>query len=424
LALALRVTEARAQAPVTLATTPVEATPSPGQREAAEARAEEEATRMYPDRRSPGSGTAAPGSTGDETEGDRRPGVQFHGFLDAYYAYNFNEPSNNVTALRAYDARHNQFALGNAVLTGSFRVGRVSGHLGLQFGPFSDVFLASTRALGLGFLGGLFQEGSLSWEAPVGRGLRVDAGLFAIPFGPEEIAAYRNWNYSHSLLFAYAPYQQVGARAVYTVAPRARLALGVYNGWNQVTRDNNRYKSVSAEFTWHGERVFFDVEYYLGVERERDAPEGPYARHTLDSYVSWEASPAVSVMAHMNTGFEPNRVGTQGWFGLALYARFRLRPWLFFATRLEAFTENTPPVVLDGPSPRAVFQPQASWAGGGTFTLDARPHEHVSFRLEYRHDLANGMVYFRDGVTLDLFGRGAPNAGLQDTILLGATAWF
>jgi hypothetical protein len=126
----------------------------------------------------------------------------------------------------------------------------------------------------------------------------------------------------------------------------------------------------------------------------------------------------------VNTGFEPNRVGTQAWFGGALYARFRLRPWLFLAVRADAFTESAPPAVLDGPSPTAVFQPEATWAGSGTFTLDARPHEHVSFRLEYRHDLANGMAYYRDNTTRDLAGRLVPNAGLQDTLLLGATAWF
>ena len=61
----------------------------------------------------------------------------------------------------------------------------------------------------------------------------------------------------------------------------------------------------------------------------------------------------------------------------------------------------------------------------GTATLDARPHDNVSVRLEYRHDAADGPTYFRGAVATDARTRAfIPNARSQDTLTLGVTTWF
>jgi hypothetical protein len=61
----------------------------------------------------------------------------------------------------------------------------------------------------------------------------------------------------------------------------------------------------------------------------------------------------------------------------------------------------------------------------GTATVDLRPHERVSFRLEYRHDHAGGDMYFGGHVEGD--GGATPfvmNRDSQDTLTGGATTWF
>src|SRR5206468_2324174 len=63
-----------------------------------------------------------------------------------------------------------------------------------------------------------FEQGYLSWLAPVGKGLQFDAGKFVTPAGAEVIETKDNWNYSRSLLFALAiPYYHMGVRATYNV---------------------------------------------------------------------------------------------------------------------------------------------------------------------------------------------------------------
>ena len=45
------------------------------------------------------------------------------------------------------------------------------------------------------------KEGYMSYMAPVGKGLQIDAGKFVTPAGAEVIETNQNWNYSRSLLF-------------------------------------------------------------------------------------------------------------------------------------------------------------------------------------------------------------------------------
>lgn len=110
------------------------------------------------------------------------------------------------------------------------------------------------------------------------------------------------------------------------------------------------------------------------------------------------------------------------WTAGALYARFRVAEPLFFAVRGDVFHEHVARNDRGRASP--MFWP-AAWVSSGTATVDLRPDERVSFRLEYRHDHADGDMFFGGTVT----GDGAatpfvPNRTSQDTVTVGATTWF
>ena len=76
------------------------------------------------------------------------------------------------------------------------------------------------------------QQAYASVLAPVGRGMQIDVGKFNTPIGAEPTETAYNWNYSRSLLFAWAaPYYHMGVRAALPVSdtvtvtafPRERL---------------------------------------------------------------------------------------------------------------------------------------------------------------------------------------------------------
>src|SRR5215472_1116043 len=75
----------------------------------------------------------APPSTSDAgatKEEEKKPiEVTPLGYVEAYYAYNFNRPSNGITNFRGFDNRHNSFTLQNVALGANFTAGPVGGRI-------------------------------------------------------------------------------------------------------------------------------------------------------------------------------------------------------------------------------------------------------------------------------------------------------
>lgn len=351
-----------------------------------------------------------------------RDGVCLHGYAEAYYLYNLAEPAGGRSSLRLLDPRHDLLTVGNVALDARWRVGPVSGrvavHAGMVAGTLGPVRgrdpTAAWRAV---------QEATLAWRTPLLRGLTLEAGIYATPFTLERTAVHENWNWSASTLLAVAPYQLSGARVIVPWGGHVSFALGVFNGWDQVVDDTSPGKSVTASVTFRdGDEFSARMLYAVGVERDEGDPSGPWARHALAVHMDWRASSRIQLRADVFAGYEPGRLGVGAWVGIALFARYQLTRWLYAAARLDALHEVRPEDVRYRP----IFLDRAATVGSGTLTLDARPHDHVSIRLEYRHDRAEGPVFVSSASMRDALRPGAfvPDAAEQNTFLLGMTAWF
>jgi hypothetical protein len=246
--------------------------------------------------------------------------------------------------------------------------------------------------------------------------LTLTMGLFLSPIGPESMAIKDSWNWSRSNLFFGLPFYHTGARASYARGPWV-YTLAVYNGWNSVV-DNNSQKSLSAQAVFSRAPLTMSLLYLGGVERPPDAPEGKPWRHLYDAYVTWDATAELAFTANLNAGFERSALGAARWFAGAVYARLQLAEPLFVALRADLFREHAPPQATP------LFWPVA-WVSSATATLDYRPTDHLSIRTEYRHDQAADPLYFSRTAPLDpTSGQYVATRQRQDTLTLGATAWF
>ena len=379
---------------------------------------------------------ALPTSTGGPLREEKKaaPKVTPLGYVEAHYAYNFNRPSNAVTNFRGFDNRHNSVTLANAALGANAEYGPVFVRLILQYGSTpSTYYLGEPTFAGTAGsnasspeLWKYLQEANIAWRAPVGRGLLLQLGLVPSPIGFEAFAVKDNWNYSRSNLFFGLPFYHTGLRATYEWTDELSSTVAVLNGWNSVV-DNNEEKSVQANVTYKVPRkILVQALYFGGVERPAlSRPEGPYWRHHFDALAQWDATTWMSFAAQGDYGFEPNRIGTARWVSGAVYARVKPVDRVYLALRGDRFHEH---LATDdrGRSSSPIFWGGVEWVSSATATLDVRPHDNMSVRLEYRHDMAATPVYFGQNVRGD--GSAAapwvPNARTQDTLLLGATAWF
>ncbi len=134
------------------------------------------------------------------------PDISWAGFVDVYYSWNFNNPSNRTNQLRNFDVYENQLGLNLAQLTSKEQPQPVGFHLALGFGTANDIVQGLLNPL-TGQVSpmtstlDLVEQAYLSAIIPIGSGLTVNVGKFATLMGYEDIETNRNWNYSRSLLF-------------------------------------------------------------------------------------------------------------------------------------------------------------------------------------------------------------------------------
>ncbi|WP_394822802.1 outer membrane beta-barrel protein [Pendulispora albinea] len=354
------------------------------------------------------------------------------GYVEGYFAYNFNRPSNGITNFRGFDNRHDSFTLSNAALGANLEAGPLGARIVMQIGSTpSTYYLGEPSLPGSGSVNAsgpelwkYLQEAYVSYKAPVGRGLQFQLGLFASPIGYEVLAVKDNWNWSRSNLFFGLPFYHAGLRATYEWTNELSSTIAVFNGWNNVV-DNNEEKSLQANVTYKlPDKLLVQLLYFGGIERSSGAPEGRYWRHHVDAIAQYDATPWLSVAGQADYGWEPNRFGTARWVAGALYARVKPMNRVYVALRGDRFHEHLATSSAGSSSP--LFWGGVEWVSSTTATLDIRPHDQLSLRLEYRRDMADAPLFYGRHVQGD--GSAAnpyvASEDTQDTVLFGATAWF
>lgn len=212
------------------------------------------------------------------------------GFVDVYYNWNSNHPSNNNILACSFDCRSQSMSLNMIELildkapdATAGLAGRTGYHFAAGYGDtevaINNAEFAASGPVNPGFDGGkggpgtfpgfdqYVKEAYFSYLVPVGSGLQVDVGKFVTPLGAEVIESKDNWNYSRGLLFNYAiPLNHFGARAKYTFNPKFNLTGYFVNGFNNVV-DNNSGKTYGVSVGWTPtKKNSVTLNYFAGPE--------------------------------------------------------------------------------------------------------------------------------------------------------------
>ena len=178
-------------------------------------------------------------------------GLKLSGAVDTTYTQNFHNPNTNLNQLRIFDTQANSFVPQvaqfmverPAVATGG-AIDRVGFRARVNFGAQSRFSRARTN----------YQPGTDNNEldvhelygeyiAPIGNGLKIQAGKINTLIGLETINSWENPSISRSWTFGLAQaFTTTGIRFTYPFASWGTAAIGLINGWDNI-EDNNRGKS-------------------------------------------------------------------------------------------------------------------------------------------------------------------------------------
>ena len=358
------------------------------------------------------SGAPAPAAKAADTLPNFFRDIQANAYLSLGYIYNLNNPVGNVNGLRIFDAVANSFSVDVAELVLQKPVanpGDAGFRVDLEAG---SAIPGNEQSSGLSIgKGADLQQAFVSYIAPIGSGLRFDAGKFVTHLGLELIEGYDGYNdnYSRSLLFNYAiPLTHTGVKGSYTINSKASAMLMVVNGWDNAV-DNNKSKSVGAQLALTPVApLSVYLNYMGGPEQDNNNSAN---RQIFDVVAVWKATDAVTFSLNGDYGTEAGAsTVTAGkdavWKGIAGYGKLAVNSNFSLALRGETFKD-------EGGTRLHLNNATASEI---TFTPAYQFTKNFLVRAEGRYDKVN-----QDGAFVD--DKNAPKRS-QSTIGLNAIFVF
>jgi len=339
---------------------------------------------------------------------DSTQGIAVSGFIDAYYSYNVAEPASRTNKLRNFDIPENQINLSLAEIVLQKKAAPVGFRADIDYGTANDVVqgIAPYGTTPYSTLSNI-QQAYLTAVVPLGNGLTADVGKFVTHMGYEVIESKDNWNYSRSLLFAWAiPYYHTGLRLTYPCADNLTVAVHVVDGWNS-TIDNNAEKSLGLAVNYSASgSTGVTLNVIDGFEQPSGVDVGK--KKVFDLIVTQNVTDALAVSLNADYGDESTVSGLYTWKGAAVYGRYACTPQSAVAVRAEVFDDprgyatgiGVPGLVVDEL----------------TATYEYKFADALLLRGEVRHDAANAPIFDRKA------GVDAMNG--QTTILVGVVVMF
>ncbi len=351
--------------------------------------------------------------------------IDISGFIDGYYSYNANNPSDTTDAgqvnqLYNFNDETNQFALNAAKLTFNHDPDPVGIRLDLLFGRTDTEISGNYDYYDNDGAGKYIEQAYISFKPAKAKGFEADFGKFVTSAGAEVIETKDNWNYSRSLLFAHAiPYEHMGLRTSMPVSKTETIGLQVVNGVNANFKENNGVTIgltsayVKPKYTWN-------LNYYTGPQNY-NTEKGYY--NLIDTTLL--LTPTAKFNAYLNYDYGQNRDSTytedgetygdkalNHWQGVAIAAHEQFAPKDAAAARYEFYFDPngyTTSYYGDSGNSRRQFQEF-------TLTYEHKWVEGLLARLEYRYDWTN----------FDYYTKGNTDAAVkaQSTLTAGFVAFF
>lgn len=306
--------------------------------------------------------------------------VQVAGFLDVYAAYNSDRPADHTDfgPTAGTVARHaGELALNLVALELRRAPSPVGFDLVLASGDELEVLHSGEAQRTRDALRFVYQA-SFGYQTSLGRGLRIDAGIFPCQIGFESALTRDNWNYTHSWLGNYSPFYQAGVKLAYSFTDHLSGELHVLNGW-QIVGDNNRGKSLGTKLAWSYDDWSLAVSTHLGPELPNDSSS---LRSLVDVVATAKLSPRWQFAGEAYRGGQQYPYRADGhWYGVGVWLRAAATDRHAVALRLEQFQDDGS---ISGSDQRL---------REATVTWDARVRKELLLRAEARRDLSTAAVF-------------------------------
>lgn len=318
---------------------------------------------------------------------------KFGGFIDTYYAYDFNNPKDHEREFTTQPVRHNEFNINLAYVDAVIRQEKTRGRLALQYGQ--SVTKNTTGEPRFGSTSGP-EDAKVFQEAYVGKKLNkktwIDAGIFLGNIGAESWISKDNWTYSRALNLDYVPYYSAGVRLEHQLDEKQSVQLQILNGWQNMSENNNA-KAVGMQYKkTYSPKLTFTYNNFLGDEKIVPNPKTGNFNSRFRGYhnfiLQWLASDRWSFLGAFDIGHQSqqNNDGVDIWGATTFTVRRILNTSEAIAMRLEYYNDRHQANIVTNTTHG--FQ-----VAGASINYDQKLDENSLWRTELRGFNSKDKIY-------------------------------
>jgi hypothetical protein len=314
--------------------------------------------------------------------------VTFGGFVDGYYAYDFDRPPSIDRSFTTQPARHNEFNINLAYVEAKVEGARVHGRLALQAGTSVQSNYAGEPTIGSvsgPSLSRNIQEAFAGYK--VADKLWIDGGIFFSHIGNEVWISRDNWTYSRSFVADFTPYYETGVRAVWQATPALTVTGVVLNGW-QIISETNSDKAVGVRLDYAlSPTVTLSYDNFIGNEQ----PDSVRSRLRIfnEALLKAQLTGALGIELTADYGLQRRASGdgNDAFYIGAVVGRYALSPKVALNGRVEYFSDRNS-ILTVVPAGADGFR-----TGGASIGLDVIPQPRFLWRTELRGFTARDHVF-------------------------------
>jgi hypothetical protein len=341
-------------------------------------------------------------ATMDTTTFNYKGKISVEGYIDAYYAFDFNQPADGNRTYFVSMSRHNEISINLAYIDVKYS----SSRLRARFVPGFGSYINANYAAEPGSLKNIV-EASAGIKLWPKRNIWVDVGVFGSPYTNESAISKDHLAYTRSFAPEYVPYYLSGVKLTAPLSSKVNAYLYFLNGWQQI-QDVNKGKSIGTQIEYRPNNFWLlNWDTYVGSETSAVRPEFGM-RYFSDVYFiytkgRWSATGCVYAGLQ-----ERNALSDGVWWQANLIGRFNLTEKLSLTGRVEYF-DDPDQIQITSVTGANGFSTASSSLGANIKLAD-----NILVRFEGRTFFAAENQYQREGVDVK-------NSNL---LVSNVTIWF
>lgn len=322
------------------------------------------------------------------THGQENQKIKFSGYLETYYGFDFNRPTdNNIPGFVYSHNRHNEVNLNLGLIKANYEGNKVRANLALMTGTYANANLAAET----GVLKNVF-EANMGIKLSEKQNLWLDAGIFTSHIGFESAIAKDCWALTRNISSENTPYYEAGAKLSYVTANGKFTAVLLYlNGWQRITRvDGNSKPAGGVQLVYKPtSNITLNYSNYLGKE-------GLDAVAVTRFYHDFYATAQLTDRLGLTVGFDYGRqqkvkgqTAKSEVLSPVVVAQYKFNDKWAIASRVEYYQDKDG-VMIASPTPNG-FR-----TTGYAMNLDYSPIHNAVLRLEGKLYHSRDKLFVRD----------------------------